>query len=140
MTMLADRCGRPPPSLLPPERRIQCEAWKLVYADFLLRIELLGPRVELLQYTFIEGEPGFSARAAAGDVPLFTCDTILTASSGGHPELGVGEYGLTLRSDQALSVQVCAGCTSGLKVCPACNKPPIKPLCSYCRLPIKGES
>lgn len=50
---------------------MQAEGWKLLYADYLLRIGLLGPRAALLQYNFLEGEETIAARAAAGESPSF---------------------------------------------------------------------
>lgn len=61
---------RPPLSLLDPEKRAMCEGFKLAYADFLLRWGLLGPRAEMLQYDFLDGN-GTSGKAAMGDVPVF---------------------------------------------------------------------
>lgn len=61
--------GRDVPTLLPPERLRQCEAWKLAYADFLFRSELYGLRAELLAVRFV-GEhaagPGGQDAAASG--------------------------------------------------------------------------
>lgn len=64
------RC-RPSPELLPLRRRIQCEAWKLAYADYLLRVGLLGKRAELLQHDFLPGSAGPAVRAAAGQPTSF---------------------------------------------------------------------
>ena len=41
-------------TLLPPERLAQCEIWKTVYADLLLRSELFILRAEVMQYDFAQ--------------------------------------------------------------------------------------
>lgn len=41
-------------TLLPPERLEQCEIWKNVYADMLLRSELYLLRAEILQFDFVQ--------------------------------------------------------------------------------------
>jgi len=56
-------------TLLPPQLRAQCEGWKLAYADFLLRCDLLRVRAELLQHQFLRGD-GVPQRAVGGDVPV----------------------------------------------------------------------
>jgi hypothetical protein len=40
--------------------------------------------------------------------------------------------------DVPLRHAVCAGCVSGPSICPVCGRRPNKPLCAFCRLPIKG--
>jgi hypothetical protein len=41
-------------TLLPPERLVQCDIWRNVYADLLLRSELYVLRAEVLQYDFVQ--------------------------------------------------------------------------------------
>ncbi|KIS02247.1 vacuolar membrane protein [Cryptococcus deuterogattii 2001/935-1] len=114
------------PSLLPQEMLPLCEAWKLSYADFLLRHNLLGVRTILLSYRFITSSTSAAINAATG-------------KSSGIVRAEVGE---TEKTDDGLSViRVCVPCSgtpSG--TCPSCNKQPQKAVCSYCRVPIKGIS
>lgn len=42
--------------------------------------------------------------------------------------------------DVPLRHAVCAGCVSGPSICPVCGRRPNKPLCAFCRLPIKGAA
>lgn len=47
-----------------------CEAFKLIYADWLFRQGLIGARASLLQYDFLVGGHTASAnKAASGDLP-----------------------------------------------------------------------
>lgn len=114
------------PSLLPQDMLPLCEAWKLSYADFLLRHHLLGVRMTLLSYRFITSSTSTAVDAASG-------------KSSGIVRAGVGE---TEKMDEGQSViRVCVPCSgtpSG--TCPSCNKQPQKAVCSYCRVPIKGIS
>ncbi|ORX34388.1 hypothetical protein BD324DRAFT_683340 [Kockovaella imperatae] len=108
------------PGLMTPEMRLQFEGFKLAYADFLLRAELYTLRASLLQFKFLEQEtPG--TRAASGDLP-----TSFTPK-------------VRLPSDQK-PITVCASCVAKSHKCPACARQPIRPVCTYCHLPIKGLS
>jgi hypothetical protein len=71
-----------PPALLSPGRLRQCEAWKLAYADFLLRAELYGLRAELLAVRFL---PDDSASAQA-----------LPTKLGGSEDGGIGASSFSL--------------------------------------------
>nr|XP_031861917.1 uncharacterized protein CI109_002747 [Kwoniella shandongensis]KAA5528989.1 hypothetical protein CI109_002747 [Kwoniella shandongensis] len=114
------RDDSPTPSLLPDEVRATCEAWKLCYADFLLRAGLLGIRANLMTYEFVTNMKGAATRAANGDAKIEVKDGA--------------------RSDGLQTVaHVCVACASNLEgSCPSCNKAPNRPMCSFCRLPIKG--
>ncbi|WVQ97798.1 hypothetical protein IAU59_004913 [Kwoniella sp. CBS 9459] len=110
-------------SLLPAEMRPLCEAWKLTYADFLLRMDLLEARTVLMKYEFVRSPKSALSKAASGE--------ILELKNEGH------------REEQALQTQaqVCVACSSKIDgACPSCNKTPKKVVCSYCRIPIKGLS
>lgn len=65
-----------------------CEAWKLSYADFLLRHHLLGVRMTLLSYRFITSSTSTAVDAASG-------------KSSGIVRAGVGE---TEKMDEGQSV------------------------------------
>lgn len=67
-----------------------CEGFKLAYADFLLRCDLLGPRASLLQSDFLGGETR-ATKSAAGEVAI-------PVKSGDHREGsadGIGESSLS---------------------------------------------
>lgn len=76
------------PSLLPQDMLPLCEAWKLSYADFLLRHHLLGVRMTLLSYRFITSSTSTAVDAASG-------------KSSGIVRVGVGE---TEKMDEGQSV------------------------------------
>ena len=110
-----------PPELLDLHLRVMCEGFKLAYADFLLRCGLLGIRAALLQYRFVESETSARVvRSASGHIPL--------------PIQQRRTY-----ESQTIS-RVCTACAAGSDHCVACSQTPIKPVCAYCRLTIKGES
>ena len=97
-----------------------CESWKFAYADYLLRMELLGHRAVILQYTFTDQEHSLSQAASHGD--------IATQPPAKQSISEVKREGV-----------VCIGCAADRsKPCPRCNKTPVLPCCSLCRLPIKG--
>nr|ACZ81474.1 CND01460 [Kwoniella heveanensis] len=115
-------------TLLPAEMRSLCEAWKLAYADFLLRMDLLEARTTLLGYEFIPSSSlkSVSSKAASGE--------IVEIKLVGHKEPQNPQN----PQNQA---QVCVACSNKIDgICPSCNKPPRIALCSYCRIPIKGLS
>ncbi|TYJ52693.1 hypothetical protein B9479_006699 [Cryptococcus floricola] len=58
----------PSQTLLYPAMMAVCEAWKLAYADFLLRHNLLGIRTTLLRYQFIPHNQHSAVQAASGEV------------------------------------------------------------------------
>ncbi|WVF70087.1 hypothetical protein IAT40_004874 [Kwoniella sp. CBS 6097] len=110
-------------SLLPAEMRPRCEAWKLAYADFLLRMDLLEARTILMGYEFVSFSRSIPSKAASGDIVELKKD--------GHGEA----------RDSQLQAQVCVACSSKIDgTCPSCSKLPKKVVCSYCRIPIKGLS
>lgn len=109
-----------PPELLDANLRAKCEGFKLAYADFLLRCGLLGIRAALLQYRFVESE---------------TSDKIIKSASG-HLPLPIQQR--RRYETQAIS-RVCIACAAGSEHCVACQQTPTKPVCAYCRLPIRGE-
>ena len=95
-----------------------CEGIKLSYADFLLRCGLLGIRTELLQFDFIDATSASTlavVRASNGIIP--------------HPP-----HQPRQRIPSGVVDVSCASSSD----CVVCDKVPVKPLCAYCRLPIKG--
>ncbi|BEJ13327.1 hypothetical protein CspHIS471_0305010 [Cutaneotrichosporon sp. HIS471] len=109
-----DELPTTPASLLRPELRPQAEIWKLAYADLLLRAGLVGKRAALLQYQFTTVE-GPSVAAASGDLP----------------------------QQQLVLASVCRFCNEHVLQpdevrCSSCARYKEAPLCSVCRLPIKG--
>ena len=118
-----DRIGltlRDPPELLDAALRVLCEGFKLAYAEFLLRCELYGIRATLLQYSFVDSSE-YGAIDQAGGV-------------------GKMQPAREQRSDHLQNtIKVCVACASSSKDCPSCRQIPIRPLCAYCRLTIKGE-
>ena len=122
---------RPPETLLRPEWMAWCELWKQNYADWLLRMGLLGPRTDLLQHNFCED------RGAADDV---------TSDSTGVGQLHeqTDRHGLSERCSSMetphLTPSACPTCVPGMPPCPACSDLPIRPTCAVCSLPIKGLS
>ncbi|KAK8846765.1 hypothetical protein IAR55_005853 [Kwoniella newhampshirensis] len=112
----------PTPSLLPDGVRPTCEAWKLAYADFLLRAGLLGVRANLMTYEFVPNSKSAATKAASGEAKIDARD------------------GARLEGLQSVA-HVCVACASQLQgSCPSCNQGPKRPMCSFCRLPIKGLS
>lgn len=110
----------PPPSLLRPEFLPLAEVWKLTYADFLFRGGLIGRRTALLQYSFAPIDAGNTGRNPDA------------------PSADLGMQGLTLAT-------VCTHCNAAVvmldkTVCDNCEAQQGKPLCSVCRIPIKGKS
>jgi hypothetical protein len=95
------------------------EVWKLAYADFLFRAGLVGRRAALLQYAFWTVDPGNTRRstdAVWGDL---------------------GRQNLVLAS-------VCTHCSKAVTLpgdtqCAKCHAAAAPPVCSVCRLPIKGK-
>lgn len=116
-----DADGSPSPTLLTPELLPLCESWKFAYADYLLRMELLGHRAVILQYSFIDESHPLREGASYGEIPV---QQPAKPSRGEVKREGV----------------VCIGCAADrTKTCPRCDKTPAPPCCSLCRLPIKGE-
>ncbi|WWC59175.1 uncharacterized protein I303_101724 [Kwoniella dejecticola CBS 10117] len=114
----------PPLTLLSDEIKPQCELWKLTYADFLLRMNLLEARAELLNYEFMPHNKLSAGQAASG---------VKVLEEKRHRSPGLG--------DMQSHAQACISCTSHIDgQCPSCDKPPKKAMCSFCRLPIKGLS
>lgn len=112
---------RPAPTLLSPDILPLCEAWKVAYADFLLRMDLLGHRSAILQYSFVDDSDRQKASRGEIDLQVSTRETPLGSAG---------------RQDGI----VCIGCAADRsKHCPRCDKPPVPPNCALCRLPIKGE-
>ncbi|WRT65038.1 uncharacterized protein IL334_001980 [Kwoniella shivajii] len=113
----------PPISLLSEEMKPLCEIWKLAYADFLLRMNLLDIRTTLMNYQFIPPVQMATSRAASGIEIL--------EKKRDSPNPG----------EMLSHSQVCVWCSSHIEGhCPTCNKVPQKAMCSFCRLPIKGLS
>ncbi|WWC87209.1 uncharacterized protein L201_002096 [Kwoniella dendrophila CBS 6074] len=111
----------PPISLLSEEMKPLCEIWKLTYADFLLRMNLLEVRAVLMNYEFVPSRELAIGKAAIG----------IQDKNDGPPHL----------DDMHSTTQVCVSCSSDIHGnCPSCSKPPKKAMCSFCRLPIKGLS
>lgn len=111
---------RPAPTLLSPELLPLCEGWKFAYADYLLRMDLLGHRAAILQYSFVD--PPQHQKASMGDIDLQL------------PVRGAGT--LEVKREGT----VCVGCAADRnKDCPSCDRRPIPPTCALCRLPVKGE-
>ncbi|WVW78757.1 hypothetical protein I302_100718 [Kwoniella bestiolae CBS 10118] len=122
------RDDSPPLSLLSEEIKPLCELWKLAYADFLLRMNLLEIRTELINYQFVSmSDQSSIARAASGVKVL--------EEKRKNGSISLDEGGMHSHA------QVCISCSSHIEgSCPSCHKPPKKAVCSYCRLPIKGLS
>jgi len=113
---------RPSPTLLTPELLPLCESWKFAYADYLLRMELLGHRAVILQYSFTDDIHPLREGASYG-------------------EISVQPPAKPTRGEVKREGVVCIGCAADrTKTCPRCDKTPALPCCSLCRLPIKGES
>ncbi|ODN75389.1 hypothetical protein L202_06547, partial [Cryptococcus amylolentus CBS 6039] len=114
----------PSQTLIYPAMMAVCEAWKLAYADYLLRHNLLGIRTTLLMYRFIPHNQHSAVQAASGKI-------------GGIVSAPDEEA----RTDSPLSSRVCVPCSSDPKrTCAICNGAPKKAVCSFCRVPIKGIS
>ncbi|WOO79450.1 putative RWD, RING finger and WD repeat-containing protein [Vanrija pseudolonga] len=104
----------PRTSLLRDDILPLAEAWKLIYADYLLRIGHVGKRAALLQYDFAPVN-GPALAAAGGD----------------------------LNTKDLAFATMCQYChervvTPGRTSCPNCSRAREPPHCSVCRLPIKG--
>jgi hypothetical protein len=111
----------PSPTLLAVELLPLCESWKFAYADYLFRMDLLGHRAVILQYSFTDEPHEFAEQASSGDISL---------------QIPVK----ATRSEVKREGVVCIGCAADrTKKCPRCDKTPSFPSCSLCRLPIKGE-
>lgn len=113
--------SRPDPTLLSPEQLPLCEIWKFAYADYLLRMDLLGHRAAILQYSFVG--PSTRQEASMGNIDLQP------------PRRGAGHL------ETKREGVVCIGCAADRnKHCPSCDRSPIPPTCALCRLPVKGWS
>ncbi|WVR04414.1 hypothetical protein IAU60_001416 [Kwoniella sp. DSM 27419] len=128
-------------SLLPDDMKPSCETWKLAYADFLLRMDLLDIRATLLQYSFVPPSASRPSRVASGVEMLEKLPRISSPME--ETDLGDREDAAVVgdRIEEDEDVRVCVACASKLHdKCPSCHLPPKKPMCSYCRLPVKGLS
>lgn len=136
--MLLTETYSEPPSLLDQETRITCELVKLAYADFLLRSDLLGIRTALMQYNFLDpADPMIDGMSAAhGTVHISAHQRQSQLHSVKQSECGRRNL---LEAGPNESI-VCVGCGASQEQCPSCKQAPVKPVCVYCRLPIKGES
>ncbi|OCF59100.1 vacuolar membrane protein [Kwoniella mangroviensis CBS 10435] len=122
------RDDSPPLSLLSEDIRPQCELWKLSYADFLLRMNLLEVRTELMNYQFTKTTDLWSVSKAASGVKVGLLYRLSC-------------YQTDWLTPTMTLLIVCISCSGHIEGnCPSCNKQPKKALCSYCRLPIKGLS
>ncbi|WVQ76797.1 hypothetical protein IAR50_006471 [Cryptococcus sp. DSM 104548] len=112
-------------TLIGPGMMATCEAWKLAYADFLLRHNFLGIRTTLLRYHFIPHDQNIAVQAASGEIGGIV----------NTPDDQTGTAG-------PASARVCVPCSSDpRRTCVICNgAPPKKAVCSFCRVPIKGLS
>ncbi|WVO15839.1 hypothetical protein L204_103501 [Cryptococcus depauperatus] len=135
--------------LLPPELLAMCETWKLAYADFLLRHNCLGIRLAINKHAFVsqaqspyvkatpqhqkEGRKKTMSKAVIGDRSIN--EAMQDVSAILHKSQQKQSFGSTT------NVTVCVPCSNGsIDVCGACGKSPKKPICSYCRIPIRGIS
>ncbi|WVQ84028.1 hypothetical protein IAT38_006173 [Cryptococcus sp. DSM 104549] len=138
----------PTPSLLPPELLPLCEAWKLAYADFLLRAGLLGIRTTLMGFEFIpHPEKRLASIAASGEaagIVKMDQDEEMRKEAwrSGGDDMEIRDLRMDeLRAEKRNHLTVCVPCSSSPPAsCPSCTQRPVRPTCSFCRVPIKGLS
>lgn len=86
---------------------------------------LLGQRAAILQYSFTNTKVsgGIAQKASIGDIELQLPAT--------------DARGIEAKKEGV----VCIGCAADRsRQCPRCDKLPVPPTCSFCRLPVKGQS